>query len=198
MKTVLVACETSGVVRDAFEKKGWYAISCDILPSKTEGKHIQADILGVMDRFKEYDITVDLLIAHPPCTHLAVSGARWFPEKRKDGRQQQGIDFFMALTKTDIQKFCIENPVGIMSTHWRKPNQIIQPWMFGHPEKKATCLWLKGLPILKETDNVREEMLKLPKNRQNKIHYLPPSKDRWKLRSKTFQGIAEAMANQWT
>ena len=138
-----------------------------------------------------------MLIAFPPCTHLAVSGARWFPEKRADGRQQEGIDFFMDMVNAPIDRIAIENPIGIMSSHYRKPNQIIQPWMFGHLEQKSTCLWLKNLPTLESTDNVLEAMMDLPKNKRERLHYLPPSEDRWKLRSKTFQGIAEAMADQW-
>ena len=133
----------------------------------------------------------------PPCTHLAVSGAAWFEQKRKDGRQQQGIDFFMLFANLNCEKVAIENPIGIMSTRWRKPDQIIQPWMFGHPESKATCLWLKGLPKLVETCNVKEYFDKLPKNQQQRIHYLPPSKERATIRSKTFLGVAKAMAEQW-
>jgi len=138
-----------------------------------------------------------MIIAFPPCTHLAVSGAAWFEAKRKDGRQQQGIDFFMLFANAKSEKVCIENPIGIMSNQWRKPNQIVQPWMFGHPESKATCFWLKGLPKLEQTDNVKAEFDLLPKNKQQRIHYLPPSKDRGHLRSKTFEGIAKAMADQW-
>jgi hypothetical protein len=138
-----------------------------------------------------------MIIAFPPCTHLAVSGAAWFAAKRADGRQQQGIDFFMEFANANCEKIAIENPVGIMSSKWRKPDQIIQPWQFGHPEKKATCLWLKGLPRLEPTNIVKEEMEKLPKNKQERLHYLPPSKNRSVLRSKTFSGIAKAMAEQW-
>ena len=141
--------------------------------------------------------TWDMIIAFPPCTHLAVSGAAWFEQKRKDGRQQQGIDFFMEFANAKCDKIAIENPIGIMSTKWRKPDQIVQPYQFGHPESKRTCLWLKGLPKLVETDNVYDEMMKLPKNKRERMHYLPPSKDRAKLRSKTFLGIAKAMADQW-
>jgi len=130
-----------------------------------------------------------MLIGFPPCTHLAVSGARWFPEKKADGRQQEGIDFFLALANAPISKVAIENPVGIMSTQYRKPDQIVQPWQFGHGETKATCLWLKGLPCLTPTDVVE--------GREARIHKMPPSKDRWKERSKTFSGIAQAMATQW-
>jgi hypothetical protein len=137
------------------------------------------------------------MIAHPPCTHLAVSGAAHFAKKQASGVQQQALDFVQQLLDAPIARIALENPVSIISTRIRKPDQIIQPWMFGHPEQKATCLWLKGLPVLTQTHNVREEMLKLPKNKQQRLHYLPPSADRWKIRSATFQGIADAMATQW-
>jgi hypothetical protein len=139
----------------------------------------------------------DLVIAFPPCTHIAVSGASWFEAKRKDGRQQQGIDFFMLFANTACEKVAIENPIGIMSSIWRKPDQIIQPWMFGHPESKSTCLWLKNLPNLLETNNVKHIFNTLPKQKQQKLFNLPPSKQRGVLRSKTFLGIARAMAQQW-
>jgi len=138
-----------------------------------------------------------MIIAFPPCTHLAVSGARWFKEKRKDGRQQQGIDFFMAIANAPCKQIAIENPVGIMSTVWRKPDQIIQPFEYGHTETKKTCLWLRSLPKLIPTDIVYDEMIRLPKKERNRIHYMSPRKNRSKLRSKTFIGIAKAMANQW-
>ncbi len=188
---ILIACEYSGTVRDAFARQGHNAVSCDLLPSDTDGHHVIGDIRDLLNG--EWD----MLIAFPPCTHLAVSGARWFPEKRADGRQQEGIDFFMDMVNAPIDRIAIENPIGIMSSHYRKPNQIIQPWMFGHLEQKSTCLWLKNLPTLESTDNVLEAMMDLPKNKRERLHYLPPSEDRWKLRSKTFQGIAEAMADQW-
>ena len=188
---ILIACEYSGTVRDAFARQGHNAVSCDLLPSDTDGHHVIGDIRDLLDG--EWD----MLIAFPPCTHLAVSGARWFPEKRADGRQQEGIDFFMDMVNAPIDRIAIENPIGIMSSHYRKPNQIIQPWMFGHLEQKSTCLWLKNLPTLESTDNVLEAMMDLPKNKRDRLHYLPPSEDRWKLRSKTFQGIADAMADQW-
>jgi len=180
---VLVACEFSGVVRNAFAERGHDAWSCDLLPTEKPGQHIEGDVLGVLQD------GWDLMIAHPPCDHLAVSGARWFAEKRRDGRQQAGIDFFMALADSGIAKHAIENPVGIMSTHFRKPDQIIQPWQFGHGETKATCLWLKGLPLLEPTQIVD--------GREARIHKMPPSPDRWKLRSMTYPGIAKAMAEQW-
>jgi site-specific DNA-cytosine methylase len=188
---ILVACEFSGVVREAFKSKGHYALSCDLLDTEIEGNHYRGDIRDVL--YEGWDI----IIAHPPCDHLAVSGAARFAEKRKDGRQQQGIDFFNLFTEIKCEKVAIENPIGIMSTLYRKPDQIIHPFQFGHMERKSTCLWLKGLPLLVETDNVYDKMMKLPKNKRERLFYLPPSPDRWKLRSTTFQGIANAMANQW-
>lgn len=141
----------------------------------------------------------DMVIAFPPCTHLAVSGARHFVEKQRDGRQDMGIGFFKAFTALDhVPRVAIENPVGIMSKLYRKPDQIIQPWMFGHPEQKATCLWLKGLPKLVPTKDVSEEMMSLPDSQRERIHHMAPSPERSKLRSKTFPGIAKAMAEQWT
>jgi hypothetical protein len=192
MKRILIACEYSGTVRDAFAAKGWDAWSCDILPSDKRGNHIQDDVLNVIKSSHW-----DMMIAHPPCTNLAVSGAAWFAKKRADGSQQKSIDFFMALANAPIEKIAVENPVCIMSTEWRKPDQIVHPWMFGHMEQKATCLWLKGLPKLTPSNDVKSNMMELPKNQRERIHYLPPSADRWKIRSKTFPGIAEAMANQW-
>ena len=180
---VLIACEYSGAVRDAFTRGGHDAMSCDLLPAETPGQHYQGDVRDVLD------YPWDLMIAHPPCTHLSVSGARHFAEKRMDGRQQSAVSFFMALARAPIPKIAIENPVCIMSSMWRKPDQIIQPWQFGHGETKATCLWLKGLLPLRPTDVVE--------GRENRIHRMPPSVDRWKERSRTFQGIAEAMAEQW-
>jgi len=180
---VLIACEYSGRVRDSFIALGHEAMSCDLLPTDSPGPHYQGDIADVLD------YPWDLMIAHPPCTNLSVSGARHFEAKRLDGRQQTSISFFMKLAKVDIQKIAIENPICIMSSLWRKPDQVIQPWQFGHGETKATCLWLKGLPLLKPTNIVD--------GRDDRIHKMPPSEDRWKLRSLTYQGIAEAMANQW-
>ena len=188
---VLIACEYSGIVRNAFSALGHDAMSCDLLPTELEGNHYQGDIRDVLD------YPWDLMIAHPPCTDLSVSGAAWFEKKRKNGNQYASASFFMTLAKCDIPKIAIENPVCIMSKLWRKPDQIVHPWMFGHPEQKATCLWLKGLPILKETNNVKELMLTLPDNERQRLHYLPPSADRGKLRSKTFEGLAQAMAQQW-
>lgn len=158
-------------------------MSCDLLPTDTPGPHYQGDVRDVIHA------QWDLMIGHPPCTHLSVSGARHFAEKRMDGRQQAAISFFMMLAKADIPMIAIENPICIMSSIWRKPDQIIQPWMFGHGETKATALWLKGLPKLMATDEVAGRMAR--------IHHLPPSADRWKIRSATYPGIANAMADQW-
>jgi hypothetical protein len=189
--SILVACEFSGIVRDAFRKKGHDTISCDLLPSKKPSPdgwdcHYRGDVLELLN---DPQYAFDMMIAFPPCTHLAVSGARWFKEKKIDGRQQAGIDFFMSLVNAPVEKIAIENPIGIMSTHYRKPDQIIHPWQFGHGETKATCLWLKNLPKLQPTNIV--------KGRENRIHRMPPSKDRGQLRSITYQGIADAMAEQW-
>lgn len=180
---VLIACEYSGVVRDAFIKLGHDAMSCDLLPTDVPGPHYQGDVRDLLD------YPFDLMIAHPPCTHLSVSGARHFAEKRMDGRQQAAVSFFMMLSKLDIPMIAIENPVCIMSSLYRKPDQVIQPWQFGHGETKATCLWLKGLPLLQPTNIVE--------GREARVHRMPPGPDRWKERSKTFSGIGEAMAEQW-
>jgi site-specific DNA-cytosine methylase len=178
---VLVACEFSGIVREAFGARGHKVASCDILPSEMPGFHFRSDVQRLLGW------PWDLLLAFPPCTHLAASGARWFSQKRIE--QIQAIAFFMAFAASKIKRVCIENPVGIMSTHWRKPDQIVQPWQFGHGETKATCLWLKNLPPLTPTNIVP--------GREQRVHRLPPSADRWKQRSRTYQGIAEAMAEQW-
>ena len=180
---VLIACEYSGVVRDAFLALGHDAMSCDILPTESPGPHYQGNVFDVIDA------QWDLMIAHPPCTHLSVSGSRHFPEKRMDGRQAAAISFFMKLSRANVPKIAIENPVCILSSIWRKPDQIIQPWQYGHGETKATCLWLKGLNKLNPTHIVE--------GRENKIHRMSPSPERSKLRSKTYSGIAKAMAEQW-
>ena len=181
---VLVACEYSGRVRDAFLRAGHDAMSCDLLPTEAPGPHYQGDVRDVIDEGWA------LMVAHPPCTHLSVSGARYFEVKRKDGRQQEAINFFLALARAPIPRIAIENPICIMSSVWRKPDQIIQPWQFGHGETKATCLWLKGLPHLRPTDIVA--------GRAPRVHMMPPGPDRWKERSRTYEGIAKAMAEQWT
>jgi site-specific DNA-cytosine methylase len=183
---VLVACEFSGRVRDAFTAAGHYAASCDLLPSETPGHHFQGNVLTVLNRVPDWD----LMIAHPPCTHLAVSGARWFPAKRADGRQQAAIDFVRRLMNAPIDRICIENPVSIISTEIRKPDQIVHPWQFGAGETKATCLWLKGLPKITPTNIVS--------GRKPVVHYMSPGPDREKNRSRTYQGIANAMAEQWS
>lgn len=181
---ILIACEYSGIVRDAFIQKGHDAISCDLLPTESHGPHYQGDVRDIID--EEWDI----VIAHPPCDHLAVSGARWFEQKRKDGRQQRAIEFFMMFANLDhVQKVCIENPVSIMSTIWRKPDQCIQPWQFGHGEVKRTCLWLKGLPKLIPTEMVE--------GREERVWKMPPGPNRAKERSRFYKGIANAMAEQW-
>lgn len=186
MKRILVACEFSGTVRDAFAAKGWDAWSCDWLPSETGGQYFQCDIREVFDLNWEWD----LLIAFPPCTDLCVSGARWFKQKRESGEQQKSIDFFMSLVNAPVERIAIENPVGIMSTRYRKPDQVIQPWQHGHGEQKATCLWLKNLPLLKPSNIVE--------GREQRIWKMAPGPDRAKERSRTFTGIAVAMAEQWS
>lgn len=181
----MVSCEESGRVTAEFRRLGHEAYSCDVLP--TSGGHpewhIQGDVLPLL---KE---KWDMIIAFPPCTDLCVSGARWFKEKQKDGRQQKAIDFFLAFTKTGCSRVAIENPIGIMSRHYRKPDQIIQPWQFGHGETKATCLWLCGLPLLRPTNIVD--------GRLPRIHHMAPGPERAKNRAKTFPGVAKAMAEQW-
>ena len=162
---------------------GHEAMSCDLLPTDAPGPHYQGDVRDVLN------YPWDLMIAHPPCTDLSVSGARHFQSKRMNGRQQASAAFFMMLAKADIPKIAIENPICIMSSIYRKPDQVVQPWMFGHGETKATSLWLKGLPKLLPTNIVE--------GREARIHKMPPSADRWKLRSTTYQGIADAMAQQW-
>ena len=179
---VLVACEFSGIVRDAFINLGCDAISCDLLESERMGPHIQDDVLFHLNE------KWDLMVAHPPCTHLAVSGARWLQNKKQE--QKEALEFVKNLMDAPINKIAIENPISIISSHIRKPDQIIQPWQFGHGETKATCLWLKNLPKLMPTDIVS--------GRIAKVHNMPPSKNRWKYRSRTYPGIAKAMAEQWT
>lgn len=179
---VLIACEFSGIVRDAFRKKGHNAWSCDLLP--TEGNSEYHKIVDVLDILYS---SWDLMIAHPPCTHLAVSGARWFKDKKEE--QTQALIFVKQLMDAPIDKICVENPISIISSKIRKPDQIIQPWQFGHGETKATCLWLKNLPKLISTNIVE--------GREAKVHKMAPSKNRWKDRSRTCQGIADAMAEQW-
>jgi len=178
---VLVGCEFSAIVRQAFARRGHNAWSCDLLPSEIPGNHYQKNLLDVIDG------NWDLLIAHPPCTFLAVSGARWW--KGREKQQEEAIAFVLALFNCGIPKIAIENPIGKISSVFRPPDQIIQPWMFGHGETKATCLWLKGLPLLHPTHVVQGRMAR--------VHRMPPSPQRGKERSRTFFGIAEAMADQW-
>jgi hypothetical protein len=206
---VLVGCEYSGIVRDAFIAKGHDAISCDLLPTEAPGPHFQEDVLEVIKRER-----FDLGIFHPTCTYLTISANKWYKDQpeRKSGTlvgaarrqaRQEAIEFFMALWNAPIPKICIENPIGIMSTVFRKPDQVIQPWMFGNPETKATCLWLKRLPPLyhyARTDLFNHKThIELPakESERMRIHHLPPSPDRWKIRSLTFPGIARAFADQW-
>jgi hypothetical protein len=189
---ILIACEYSGVVRSAFARRGHTAVSCDLLPSDNpQGWHIQGDVLKVLDA------GWDMMICHPPCTHLAVSGAKHFAAKRESGVQQEALEFVRALLAAPIPLIALENPVSIISSHVRKPDQVIHPYMFGHMERKTTCLWLKGLPTLRPTNDVHAETMALPVNIRDRVHYMPPSADRWKLRSTTYVGIAEAMAEQW-
>jgi len=193
---VLIACEYSGRVRDAFAKLGHDAMSCDLLPSDAPGKHYQGDVRDILND------GWDLMIAHPPCTYLTNSGVCWL---HKDPTRWQSLEegaaFFKMLLDAPIPKIAIENPIMHKYAKDRignvKQSQVIQPWMFGHMEQKATCLWLKGLPLLQETENVKEAMMLLPKRERERLHYLPPSVDRWKLRSTTYQGIANAIATQW-
>jgi len=183
---VLVACEYSGRVREAFRAHGHNALSVDLLPTEVPGRHFEGDVFQF---FASSSIQWDLLIAHPPCTDLAVSGARHFAAKIADGRQQAALEFVRRLMALPIPMKAIENPVSVISSHIRKPDQIIQPWMFGHGEVKATCLWLQGLPPLVPTAVVE--------GRSPVVHRMPPGPDRWKNRSRTYLGVASAMASQW-
>lgn len=192
---ILVACEFSGTVRKAFSSRGHDAWSCDIEPTDVPGQHYQGDVMDILND------GWDMMIAHPPCTYLSNSGVMWL-HKQTDrwSKMKHGALFFKKLLHSHIPKIAIENPVmhkyakEIIGTNF---TQSIQPYQFGHTEQKRTCLWLKNLPKLKETNNVKNEMMKLPINKRQKLHYLPPSKNRGKLRSITFQGIADAMAEQW-
>tara|TARA_R110000824_G_scaffold345656_1_gene532315 strand:+ start:77 stop:664 length:588 start_codon:yes stop_codon:yes gene_type:complete len=192
---ILIACEYSGIVRDAFATKGHDAWSCDILPTESPGNHIQDDIL------KHLDKGWDMMIAHPPCTHLAVSGARWFTEGRKPWSLQiEALDFVRKLLAAPINKIALENPVSVISTKIRKPNQIIQPFQFGHDVSKKTCLWLKNLPDLKPTKIVKPDIIEKNGYKMSRHHWETfklPSKIRGKIRSRFYEGIAEAMGNQW-
>jgi hypothetical protein len=192
---VLIACEFSGRVREAFAALGHDAWSCDLLPTEIPGQHIQSDIFDVIpDGW-------DLMVAHPPCTYLANSGVSWLhKDAGRWSKMREGATFFKALLDAPIARICVENPIMhkyAVEIIGRKQNVVVQPFQFGHLEQKATGLWLKGLPILTPTKNVKPEMLALPDNQRQRLHYLPPSPDRWKARSRTFQGIANAMAQQW-
>ncbi len=178
---ILIACEFSGTVREAFTKLGHYAMSCDLLPTEIPGEHYQGDVRDILGG------GWDIMVAHPPCTHLAVSGARWFKDKIQE--QREALEFVALLMNAPIPRIAIENPISIISSKIRKPDQIIQPWQFGHGETKATCLWLKGLPLLEPTNIVD--------GRIARVHHMSPGPNRWKERSRTFLGIAAAMANQW-
>jgi site-specific DNA-cytosine methylase len=178
---ILIACEFSGIVREAFKTKGHDVWSCDLLPTEIPGQHIQGDVLEILND------GWDMMIAHPPCTYLAVSGARWFKDKVVE--QRKALAFVRLLLDAPIERIALENPVSIISTKIKKPNQYIQPWEHGHGETKKTGLWLKNLPLLKPSNIVN--------GRESRIHKLPPTKDRWKIRSRTFPGIATAMADQW-
>lgn len=193
---ILVACEYSGTVRDAFRALGHDAVSCDLLPTDRDGPHYQGNVFDIIgDGW-------DLMIAHPPCTYLTNSGVcHLHTDPSRWAKLDDGASFFKALLDAGIPKIAIENPIMHKYAKQRIGNvrqtQVIQPWMFGHKEQKATCLWLKGLDALRPTNNVRGEMLALPKSQRERLHYLSPSPDRWKLRSTTYQGIADAMASQW-
>lgn len=191
---VLIACEYSGVVRDAFIAKGHDAVSCDLLPTDKPGPHYQGDVFDIINN------GWDLMIAHPPCTYLAVSGMHWTTRGLRDPKlTDDALDFVQKLMDAPIERIAIENPVSVISSRIRKPDQIIQPWWFGHDASKKTCLWLKNLPLLVPTNMLHGDAKTRRANQtasgQNK---LPPSKDRWKERSKTYQGIADAMSQQWS
>lgn len=204
---ILIACEFSGIVRTAFEERGWNAISCDLLPTELPGKHFQCDVFGCLHKHNRWD----LLIAHPPCTYLANSGVRWLygPDGERIEERwcevKKGALFFKKLWEQSIPHIAIENPVmhkyareiifGKRQT--RKPDNVLQPWMFGHTQVKATCLWTRNLPKLVPTNNVREETMALPYGERAKVHYASPGPDRWKERSRTLPGLAKAMADQW-
>ncbi len=194
---ILIACEYSGTVRDAFRALGHDATSCDLLPTDREGPHYQGSVLDIIND------GWDMMIAHPPCTYLANSGVSWLhKEPSRWDKLDEGAAFFRLLWEAPIGRIAIENPIMHKYAKERtgagRQSQIVQPWMFGHTESKATCLWLKNLPPLQETNNVKAETMKLPDNERQRLHYLPPSPTRWKERSTTFSGIAQAMADQWS
>lgn len=190
---VLIGCESSGTIREAFRKLGHDAWSLDILPADDNSPfHIQDDVMNHLED------GWDLAVFHPECTHICVSGARWFPQKIADGSQQAAIDFFMKLVNAPIPKIAIENPIGIMSSRYRKPDCIVQPWWFGDPAFKATCFWLKNLPPLVPTDKLPVPLKGTDEHKLwSAIHRAPPGPDRWKIRSKSFPGMGRAVAEQW-
>ena len=200
---ILIACEFSGTVRDAFIRGGHSAMSCDLEPTESVGPHYQGDVMDIINN------GWDMMIAFPPCTHLAVSGAKHFAKKRADGRQQQGIDFFLKIINANIPKIAVENPIGIMSTIYKKPTQIIQPWQFGHEAQKTTCLWLKNLPVLQHTKLVDKGIFYVTPTGKKMPSWMSDPVDAngkklaygsdaiKKIRNKTFQGVADAMATQW-
>ncbi len=181
---ILIACEYSATVREAFRLAGHDAMSCDLLPTEIPGEHYQGDVFGIIND------GWDMMIAHPPCTYLCSSGLHWNKKRpEREAQTLEAVEFVKRLLAVDIPMIAIENPIGRLSTAIRKPDQIIQPWMFGHGETKATCLWLKNLPKLMPTNMVE--------GRENRVWKMPPSEDRWKERSRTYAGIAAAMAAQW-
>jgi len=192
---VLIACEYSGTVRDAFKAKGHDAWSCDLLPTEAPGNHHQGDVFDIIND------GWDLMIAHPPCTYLSNSGVCWLhKDATRWAKMEDGALFFRKLLDANVPRKAIENPIMhkyAKEIIGKKQTQVIQPWMFGHTESKATCLWLDGLMPLRETNNVKDEMMKLSDAQRQRLHYLPPSADRWRERSRTFKGIALAMAEQW-
>lgn len=200
---MLVACEYSREVAGAFERLGHYALSCDFEPAEKEGNHYKGDVRDVIED------GWDIMVAHPPCTYLTSAGARWFKDQpqpksgvlvgaARRAAQGEAVEFVRFLMEAPIPHIALENPVGRLSSLYRKPDQIIQPWQFGHMESKGTCLWLKNLPLLTPTDIVRDEMMKLPKSERERVHMMPPGKDRWKERSRTYTGIADALAKQYS
>ena len=202
---ILIACEESGTVREAFKRLGHDAWSCDLKPTKIPGQHYQGDIFDIINNWDIIGGKPRVLIGHPDCTYLTNSGVRWLYRNKGNytynlerwGKMKAAALFFKQLWNLDIEMICLENPIPHKYGDLPPYTQIIQPWMFGHTERKATCLWLKGLPKLKETNNVREEMLKLPKSQQQRIHYMSPGPKRAEKRSITYQGIADAVASQW-
>ena len=201
MARVLIACEFSGIVRDAFAARGHDAISCDLLPTESQGPHYEGRVQDILE--DTHGMSIDLMIAHPPCTYLSVSGSRWL--YNKDGskneerweKREEALDFVRFLMDSPIERICVENPVSVIASQIRKSDQLIHPWEHGHPEEKRTCLWLKNLPKLEPTDIVYDEMMKLPKAERHRIWSMPPSPTRGKDRSRFYTGIADAMAEQW-